>query len=75
VLPEHEDAHTAAGKARGATWAEWYGDRHVRFGIPVNEYTRRIWELYPEWRPKLNPGDVLRDEPGVVIERGPEEER
>jgi len=39
---EHEDAHTAAGKARGATWAEWYGDRHIRFGIPVNEYTKRL---------------------------------
>jgi len=75
VLPEHEDAHTAAGKARGATWAEWYGDRHIRFGIPVNEYTKRLWELYPEWRPTLKPGDVLRDETGAVTERGPEEER
>jgi len=73
VLPEHEDAHTAAGKTQGATWSQWYRDRHIRFGIPVNEYTKRIWELYPEWRPTLKHGEVMRDETGVVIERGPEE--
>jgi len=41
----------------------------------VNEYTERLWELYPEWRPTLKPGDVLRDETGAVIERRPEEKR
>jgi replication-associated recombination protein RarA len=51
ILPEHQDGHTRAGRARGATWKDWYRDRHVKFEIPVNAYTRELWRLRPEWRP------------------------
>ncbi len=46
------DGHTRVGKQRGATWDEWYRARHVLFGMPINEYTRRLWRLIPKWRPQ-----------------------
>jgi putative ATPase len=61
ILREYQDGHTKAGKERGATWKEWYHDRHVTFGIPVNEYTRRLWELQPDWKPDLPEVDRSRD--------------
>jgi replication-associated recombination protein RarA len=51
VLPEYLDAHTRAGRERGATWREWYENRHRVLGVPVNKYTRRLWEVFPEWEP------------------------
>jgi replication-associated recombination protein RarA len=51
-MPEYAiDGHTKLGRERGATWDRWYAARHVTFGIPVNEYTRRLWTMKPEWRP------------------------
>lgn len=48
-MPEYAvDAHTKAGKERGATWAEWYDTRYS-FGIPLNRYTAELIELVPEW--------------------------
>ena len=48
-MPEYaKDAHTQAGKERGATWAEWYDTRYS-FGIPLNRYTAELAELAPEW--------------------------
>jgi hypothetical protein len=52
ILECYIDGHTAQGKAVGKTWDEWYRDRHVTFGIPVNSYTWRIWECHPEWCPE-----------------------
>ena len=46
------DYHTRVGKQRGGTDAEWYRTRHLLFGIPINEYTRRLWKLVPKWRPE-----------------------
>jgi replication-associated recombination protein RarA len=43
------DQHTAAGKAAGKTDRDWYAGRLTM--IPANEWTRRIWELRPEWKP------------------------
>jgi replication-associated recombination protein RarA len=52
-MPDYAlDQHTKVGKKRGATDAEWYRTRHVVFGIPINEYTRRLWKLVPKWRPE-----------------------
>lgn len=52
ILEEYLDGHTEAGKAAGKTWAEWYADRHRRFGIQVNQYTRQLWALKPQWNPE-----------------------
>jgi hypothetical protein len=57
VLEEYVDGHTAAGKAAGKTWRPWYADRHRRFGIPVNQYTRQVWALKPEWDPEVAEAD------------------
>jgi len=43
------DAHTEAGRARGAKWDEWYAVRHDLFGIPINKWTRKLAELIPDW--------------------------
>ncbi|HUZ84019.1 MAG TPA: hypothetical protein VMU66_04945 [Gaiellales bacterium] len=43
------DTHTAAGRAAGKDNADWFDDRHLRFGIPVNAYTRRLAAVVPEW--------------------------
>lgn len=59
VLDEYLDGHTEAGKAAGKTWREWYADRHRRFGIPVNQYTRQLWERKPEW----NPEEAVAEQP------------
>jgi len=67
ILPEYEDPHTGAGKAKGATWADWYRSRHVLFRIPVNEFTRRVWAIHGDWRPKLESGDVIRDQGGQIV--------
>jgi replication-associated recombination protein RarA len=50
VDPAFLDAHTEAGKQAGATWRHWYESR-IRMGVPLNGYTRRIFELHPEWKP------------------------
>lgn len=51
-MPEYAlDAHTKAGKQAGASWSDWYRDRHKLFGVPVNQYTEKLWALVPEWRP------------------------
>ena len=63
-MPEYAvDAHTKAGKERGATWAEWYDTRYS-FGIPLNRYTAELTQLMPEW---FSP--ELRDQAGRVRER------
>lgn len=46
------DAHTEAGRAAGKNWSHWYFDRHATFGIPVNDYARRLWEIEPDWKPE-----------------------
>jgi hypothetical protein len=52
-VPEYAlDGHTEAGRQQGATWGEWYANRHYVFGIPVNRYTERLWEVQPDWRPR-----------------------
>lgn len=48
VPPEALDAHTAAGRAAGKTWTDWYAQR-LAFGIPANRYTRELAKLAPEW--------------------------
>jgi replication-associated recombination protein RarA len=50
VPPYALDAHTNAGKAAGASLRDWYAGR-VAMGVPVNEYTKRIWAMKPEWKP------------------------
>lgn len=51
-MPDYaRDVHTKAGKEVGKTIADWFADR-VAFGMPVNEYTKRLWDMKPEWRPK-----------------------
>ena len=53
-MPDYAvDGHTKRGRARGLgkTWDDWYGDR-IRFGIRPNDYTFRLWQLKPEWKPK-----------------------
>jgi hypothetical protein len=57
VLEEYLDPHTAEGKAAGKGWDTWFRSRHVTFGMPVNEYTRRLWATHPEWRPEEYRGD------------------
>ena len=52
ILPEYIDGHTKRGKAAGATWDQWYADRHRRFKMPVNRYTEMLWQMEPSWRPK-----------------------
>jgi replication-associated recombination protein RarA len=44
------DAHTQEGKAAGVSFRDWYAGR-LDMGMPVNDYTRRIWALRPEWKP------------------------
>jgi replication-associated recombination protein RarA len=63
ILREHQDGHTAAGKEAGRTWTEWYYDRHVRFGIPVNDYTRELFARRPDWNPE---GFVPPDAPDAA---------
>lgn len=53
ILPEYLDGHTQAGKEAGATWDQWYRDRHQLLGVPINQYTRELWALKPEWDPGL----------------------
>jgi replication-associated recombination protein RarA len=50
VDPAFLDAHTDPGKSRGATWGDWYESR-IRMGVPLNQYTSRIFALRPEWTP------------------------
>ncbi len=50
VLDEYLDPHTDEGKAQGKGWADWFRSRHVTLGVPTNEYTRRLFELHPEWQ-------------------------
>jgi len=50
IPPYALDAHTQEGKAAGASWRDWYTGR-LEMGVPVNEYTRRIWAMKPEWKP------------------------
>jgi len=52
-IPEYaKDAHTAAGKAAGKTWRDWYEDRHGVCGVPVNVYTEELWAMRPDWDPR-----------------------
>jgi replication-associated recombination protein RarA len=57
------DAHTQEGKAAGASWRDWYAGR-LAMGVPVNEYTRRLWAMKPEWRPAELQDDPSPSEPG-----------
>lgn len=50
IRPEFEDGHTESGRRRGARWDAWYRVRHET--IPVNEYTKELWRLRPEWDPE-----------------------
>lgn len=34
---------------------------HLPFAIPVNQWTEKLWELEPSWKPEL-PLDVAREE-------------
>jgi len=63
VPPFALDAHTRSGRAAGSSWAAWYRDR-IEAGIPPNEYTERIWQRRPEWRPIELRDDLLPHEPG-----------
>jgi len=64
-MPEYAiDGHTKLGRERGATWDRWYAARHVTFGIPVNEYTRRLWTMKPEWRPAELQDESSPPQPG-----------
>jgi replication-associated recombination protein RarA len=63
-VPEYAlDAHTQQGKAAGASWRDWYAGR-LAMGMPVNEYTRRLWAMKPEWRPAELQDDQSPTEPG-----------
>jgi replication-associated recombination protein RarA len=64
-VPEYAiDEHTKLGKERGVPGDRWYFSRHVTFGIPVNEYTRKLWAMRPEWRPVELRDDPSPSEPG-----------
>ena len=52
-MPDYAiDGHTKQGKAMGRggdNWSGWYHFRHIDCGTPVNEYTKKLSELHPEW--------------------------
>lgn len=58
IPPEAIDMHTqqgrenarADGKDHAAQCVDWYRGR-MEAGISVNEYTKKLWELKPEWSP------------------------
>ena len=43
------DYHTKAGREQGKDDAFFYRTRHVTFGVPINKYTKKLFEMFPEW--------------------------